>query len=113
MRSAIFVGMRPVHHLVIRSIGRARTLCLEPYGMELALAPGDEILIELTGVDPPSLDVKDDRLTCWGGVGSEVRVLRDSEELYSTVGNPVPGVPDGMSVRAFMDVVGLKKPEDN
>ncbi|HWO21932.1 MAG TPA: hypothetical protein VNO30_24365 [Kofleriaceae bacterium] len=105
--------MRPVHRLMIRSVGRTRALCLEPYGMELALAPGDELLVELTGVDPPMLDVEDGRLTCWSGVGSELRVLRGPEELYSTVGNPVPGVPAGMSVREFLDVVGLKKSRDD
>jgi hypothetical protein len=104
---------RPVHRLTIRSADRARILCLEPFGMELALAPDDELLIELTGVDPPSLDLEDDRVTCWSGVGSEIRVLRGPEELYSTHGHPVPGVPSGMSVRTFLDVLGLKKPRDN
>jgi hypothetical protein len=84
-------------------------LCVEPYGMELLLPAGDELLIEVIGVDPPALDLDEHVITCWHGVGSEIRVLRGAEELYTTVGNPVPGVPPGMSVRGFLDVIGLKK----
>jgi hypothetical protein len=105
--------VRPVHHVTIRSVDRPRILCLEPSGMELELAAGDELLIEVIGVDPPALDVADHRVTCWQGVGSEIRVLRGATELYSTVGNPVPGVPEGMSVRGFLGVLGLTRPEDD
>jgi hypothetical protein len=104
--------MRPVHHVTIRSVGRPRILCLEPWGMELELAPDDELLIEVIGVDPPALDIGDHRVTCWHGVGSEIRVLHGETELYSSIGHPVPGVPEGMSVRGFLGLVGLTKPGD-
>lgn len=102
--------MRPVHRVVIRSGDRARTLCVEPWGSEFTLAPGEELLIELTGDDPPSLDLEDDRVTCWGGGGSEIRVLRGTDELFSPVGVRVPHGPKGMSVRMFLARLGLWKP---
>ena len=105
--------MRPVHHLMIRSIDRERILVLEPSGMELPLAPHDQLLIESIGIVPPALEIERDRITCWSETGSEIRVLRGDEEIYSTVGNPVPGVPDGMSVQGFMEVLGLKDPRRN
>ena len=76
--------------------------------MELDLLADDELLIELTAMDPPSIELEGDRVTCWGGVGSEIRVLRGPVVLYSTVGRPVPDVPPQLSVREFMDVAGLR-----
>jgi hypothetical protein len=95
------MSTRPIHRLVLRS-PCARHLLLEPSGMALALQADDEVVVELVGVDPPELDLHDDRITIWGGPGSEITVSRGGVEIYSTVGNPVPGVPDGKSVRDFL-----------
>ena len=83
------MSARVVHRLTLRS-------------------PGSELAVELIGVDPPELDVETDHLTLWGGVGSELRILRAGQVVFSNEGNPVPQVPAGMSVRMFLRTMGLK-----
>jgi hypothetical protein len=101
---------RPVHRLTLRNRETKRDLFLEPWGMWIALAIDDEVTIELIGVDPPELEIERDQMTLWHGVGSEIRVLRAGEQIYSTVGIPVPDVPPSMSVQGFLGLVGAGKP---
>ena len=72
---------------------------LEPWGMPIDVAAGDEIIVEVTAADPPAFDAAS--FTLYAGGGAEIRVLRGEQELYSTFGNPVPATPPGMSVRGL------------
>jgi hypothetical protein len=75
--------------------------------MVVDVAVGDEILVEVTAVDPPDFDAES--FTLYAGAGAEVRVLRAEQELYSTLGHPVPSIPPGMSLRSFLELLGINK----
>lgn len=95
-----------LHRLVLHSPDHQR-LVLEPWGMEIDVAAGDEIIVEATAADAPAFDAES--FTLWAGSGAELRVLRSGREIYSTQGNPVPSTPPGMSTRSFLQLVGIDK----
>jgi hypothetical protein len=97
---------RALHRLVLHC-PHQRQLVLEPSGMVIDLAAGDEIVVETTAADPPTFDAES--FTHWVGSGAELRVLRRGREIYSTFGNPVPSTPPGMSTRSFLLLVGIDK----
>jgi len=97
---------RSVHRLVLHSPDQRR-LVLEPWGMVIDVAAGDEIIVETTAPRPPTFEAES--FTLWAGSGAELRVLRAGREVYSTLGCPAPSTPPGMSTRSFLQLVGVDK----
>ena len=97
---------RSLHRLVLHSATQRR-LVLEPWGMEIDVAAGDEIIVETTAADPPTFDAES--FTLWAGSGAELRAFQRGREVYSTRGNPGPSTPPGMSTRSFLHLLDISK----
>jgi hypothetical protein len=70
---------------------------MEPWGMPLMLDPRASFEIVIYGPVDGSIEVEfcgGDRVTVYGWTGSRVVVLKNGEEVYSTIeGPPVPETP--------------------
>ena len=97
---------RSLHRLVLHSPNQRR-LVLEPWGMEIDVAADDEIIVETMAADPPTFDAES--FTLWADSGAELRAFRRGCEVYSTMGNPVPSTPPGMSTRSFLHLLDISK----
>lgn len=72
----------------------ARAGAVGPIGESLEIVDGDETL------------------TVWGWSGCVITLFENGKQLDVGGGPPVPGIPDGMSMRSFIGLV-LQDPDDN
>lgn len=69
-----------LHRLLLHSPDQRR-LVLEPWGMEIDVAAGDELIVETTAADPPDFDAES--FTLWASSGAELRQLVGIDKLTS------------------------------
>lgn len=78
-------------------------LTMEPWGAPLMIDPRSSVEIVVHGPEEGALEVDlcdQDKLVVYGWSGCRVIVLKEGQEIYSTLdGPPVPGAPPGKSVR--------------
>ena len=78
-------------------------VCIEPWGMVHALAPGESFRVVASSAQPGRLEIVEsgECVTIYSWAGSTLQLYQDDEiaEDFSTV---VPGLPPGMTMQDFI-----------
>ena len=102
--------MFKLNHTVSNDTSVPRLLILEPWATEYALAPMESLTISLESDEPGSLEMEElDEVTMlYAWAGSIAKVYKGSELMDEL--DRVPGIPEGTSIRTFLQLILGSKP---
>lgn len=102
--------MHTVRRIITNEFTEPIDLGLEPWGMYLSIAPHQSLEVVAESPQAGDLEVVSEKqsVVVYGWPGSTLKVYCDGKVIHEEP-VPMPGIPEGMSMREFMGTVGLDK----
>ena len=91
---------------ILNPTGKSMTIWIEPWALEVEVPPGKTALFTADSETAGQFEVriKDDTYTIYAWCGSSLKVTIDGEKVWDLDTLRVPELPEGVTVRNFVEM---------